>query len=115
MAGVDWSMIVDLTPYFFPPASLWPRWHRPVKKGDDWTHTGPMPFDTEFWSKPQFTPGKGDELKNIKGFITILPIEWTKGENNNIGYHSALLTQLEKLQWKEPRQLVSINQKNMKG
>ena len=33
-----------------------------------------------------------DKLKDsVKGFITLLPIEWTKGENNNISYPLAVV------------------------
>ena len=31
----------------------------------------------------------------VKGYITLLPIHWTEGENNNMGYHTAAITKNE--------------------
>jgi phospholipase D1/2 len=76
-------------------ASIWPRWHAPTENSKPWTQSGPMPFDKEFWATPQFTFNKTDGLNAIKGFITLLPIEWTKNENNNIGYHTAVVAMVE--------------------
>jgi len=49
-----------------------------------------MPFNPAFWQNydiNQFT-----ELQQIKGYITLLPIHWTEGENNAIPYHIRLVT-----------------------
>ena len=49
-----------------------------------------MPFNPVFWQNydiNQFT-----ELQQIKGYITLLPIHWTEGENNAIPYHIRLVT-----------------------
>ena len=73
-------------------ASIWPRWHAPVKEKEPWTKSGPMPFDKAFWSAPQFNANAAAKLSGAKGFITLLPIEWTKRENNNIGYATILVT-----------------------
>lgn len=73
-------------------ASIWPRWHAPVKENEPWTKAGPMPFDKTFWPAPQFNASAAVKLTGVKGFITLLPIEWTMGENNNIGYATILVT-----------------------
>jgi phospholipase D1/2 len=72
-------------------ASIWPRWHPPIGEGQPWAYSGPMPFDKAFWSAPQFNAAAAAKLNGVKGFITLLPIDWTKGENNNIGYATALV------------------------
>ena len=56
----------------------------------------PMPFDQRFWTEPQHTPAAAN-LTQIMSYITLLPIEWTKGENNNLGYHTALVTENKRM------------------
>ncbi|ENB5758780.1 hypothetical protein PS031_00270 [Escherichia albertii] len=53
-----------------------------------------MPFSADFWNKYkkdiEFRNAyldKTEILKNIKGYITLLPIHWTEGENNLVDYH----------------------------
>ncbi|BBP02248.1 phospholipase D-like domain-containing protein [Sulfuriferula nivalis] len=81
-------------------ASIWPRWYStdPAKK--TWGNLGLMPFDKAFWTNPQFNAAAAAQLavtaaqlNEVKGFITLLPIEWTKGENNNLGYPTALVVE----------------------
>jgi phospholipase D1/2 len=80
-------------------ASIWPRWYvDPVK--DTGSKSGPMPFDEEFWAKPQPQPQRKEaaaKLDQVQGYITLLPIEWTEGENNNLGYHTALVVENDKV------------------
>jgi phospholipase D1/2 len=52
-----------------------------------------MPFEASFWISSQFNATAAAKLNEVKGFITLLPIEWTKGENNNLGYPSALVVE----------------------
>ena len=99
----------------FPSASIWPRWHAPAKKGDSWTHSGLMPFDEGFWATPQFTPYKADNLKEVKGFITLLPIEWTQKESNNIGYHMGVVAEREKTKSEQSVRMAAIDQPDTKG
>ena len=75
-------------------ASIWPTWNRDKLNPDGslGAKVSPMPFDTEFWAKPRLMKITAN-LAQVKGYITLLPIEWTKGENNNIGYHTALVTE----------------------
>jgi phospholipase D1/2 len=54
---------------------------------------GLMPFDNEFWDRPQHQPQASNKLPQVGGYITLLPWLWTFGENNNSGYHSALFTE----------------------
>jgi phospholipase D1/2 len=76
-------------------ASIWPRWHKTNqqdKEGHEiWAHSAPMPFEASFWTSPQFNVTAAAKLNDVKGFITLLPIEWTKGENNNLGYPTELV------------------------
>jgi phospholipase D1/2 len=78
----------------FPSASIWPRWHAPAEKNKPWTQSGPMPFDENFWIKAPFNPNEAFKREEVKGFITLLPIGWTKGNKNNLGYASPLLVQV---------------------
>ena len=96
-------------------ASIWPRWHAPIDNEHPWTQSGPMPFEEEFWSTPQFTPYKANDLKEVKGFITLLPIEWTQSENNNIGYHMGVVSEREKFKSEKSVQMAAINQQDAKG
>jgi phospholipase D1/2 len=50
----------------------------------------------------QHNPTGAAKLTDVKGFITTLPIDWTKGENNNMGYHMALVTDNRDIQKANP-------------
>jgi phospholipase D1/2 len=81
------------------PASIWPRWMIDTEQAKS-NHLPPvmrpMPFDATFWREPQHSPQGVAGLSNIKGFITLLPVKWTSGENNKIPYHNQLLTRVDK-------------------
>jgi len=49
---------------------------------------GLMPFEAKFWDTPRHQPAAA-QLDGVKGYITLLPWLWTRGEDNNVGYHSA--------------------------
>ena len=49
-----------------------------------------MPFNEIFWQN--YNINEEQKLKDIKGYITLVPIHWTKGENNAIPFHIRLLT-----------------------
>ena len=49
-----------------------------------------MPFNEIFWQN--YNINEEQKLKDIKGYITLVPIYWTKGENNAIPFHIRLLT-----------------------
>lgn len=49
-----------------------------------------MPFNPVFWQN--YDINQNTELQQIKGYITLLPIHWTEGENNAIPYHIRLVT-----------------------
>ena len=51
-----------------------------------------MPFDEAFWAKPQHEKAAAS-LSQLAGFIVSLPIEWTKGENNNLGFATSLVAE----------------------
>lgn len=65
--------------------SIWPAKYELNGK----EKSGLMPFDKAFWSAPRHE-ASASNLKNVNGYITLLPWLWTQGENNNSGYHSAL-------------------------
>lgn len=74
-------------------ASIWPLWE---KKGQKATPsmanlTAPMPFQEAFWRRVDIDVSHIESLNKIRGFITLLPIQWTDGENNNLGYHMHLV------------------------
>lgn len=55
--------------------------------------SSPMPFQQEFWSHPQQTSAGIGGLANIKGFITALPINWTRDENLHFQYPTDLVAE----------------------
>lgn len=71
------------------PASIWPVWDRDQKA--DYPNRNKMPFEADFWKGPQHFAAGAAGLSKVRGFITALPIEWTKGENNNVGFHTRLV------------------------
>ncbi|WP_310631934.1 phospholipase D-like domain-containing protein [Paraburkholderia sp.] len=68
-------------------ASIWPTWDAVDK-----STLGRMPFDLNFWSKPRHTAA-ANKLTEVRGFVVALPIEWTKDENNNLGYAMSLVAE----------------------
>jgi phospholipase D1/2 len=94
----------------FPPASIWPTWNSKIanKDGSHGAKANPMPFDKEFWAMPQHNPAAAN-LAQVKGYITLLPIEWTKGENNNLGYHTALVTENKVVPTLHPTQNAQVS------
>jgi phospholipase D1/2 len=68
-------------------ASIWPTWNPETKSTG-----GKMPFDDAFWAKPQHEKAAAN-LSQLTGFIVSLPIEWTKGENNNLGFATSLVAE----------------------
>ena len=64
------------------PASIWPA---PKDQ---------MPFAEQFW-KTKTTSSAVKGLNRVKGFITLLPMQWTQGEYNVFGYDPALYSQTE--------------------
>jgi phospholipase D1/2 len=69
-------------------ASILPTWD----SSEEPAHlSSPMPFQPEFWDRPQHAKAC-TQLDQVKGFITALPIYWTKGENNRFEYPTPLVT-----------------------
>ncbi|HCL5281122.1 TPA: hypothetical protein N2G40_004470, partial [Salmonella enterica] len=73
-------------------ALIWPVLN--VRTRDAKVASEYMPFSAGFWSRykngDEFKNGfieAVDELNNIKGYITLLPVHWTEGENNLVDYH----------------------------
>jgi phospholipase D1/2 len=70
------------------PGSILPTWDDNQNQ-----HGGirlPLPFQDAFWSKPQHTAA-ASELSEVKGFITAIPLSWTKNENIRIKYPTAII------------------------
>jgi phospholipase D1/2 len=81
-------------------AKILPTWDPtlkvPVQKS--WGQlASPQPFQSEFWDQPRHTAEGVSGLDQIKGFITALPIEWTKGETVRFEYPTALVADREEL------------------
>ncbi|END1364771.1 hypothetical protein ACK1FJ_004750, partial [Salmonella enterica] len=72
------------------PSSLWP-----VFKSNKFVPKEAakvMPFSANFWETyKEKSKNKSDKLKEIKGYITLLPIHWTEDENNLVDYHVELI------------------------
>jgi len=74
-------------------ASIWPIWDSSEQSSRK-AKKGLMPFEADFWKAPRHNPA-ATKLEEVKGFITFLPIHWTRNEDNKIPYHNALLTKIE--------------------
>lgn len=73
---------LDITPRYYPlGCSIWPQWayNDPDNQALGGKLIGQMPFQQEFWDNA-LVPYKTPEI--IQGFITELPIYWTRGEGN---------------------------------
>ena len=84
----------------FIPASgrsIWPSIRMDAKTGR--RVSGLMPFDEAFWSNTAPQSPDARQLSAIRGYITLLPWQWTlvdgKVQNNNSGMHSALFGENE--------------------
>ncbi|WP_343733117.1 phospholipase D-like domain-containing protein [Duganella sp.] len=78
------------------PAKILPTWDDKLKLGNGKVGglAQPMPFQTEFWDKPQAAAGAA-ALKNIRGFITLIPLDWTANENIRIKYPTGIIVHNE--------------------
>lgn len=76
------------------PAKILPTWNDDLKsaKGQVGGLDRPMPFQTEFWDKPQASAAAA-ALKNVRGFITLIPLDWTANENIRIRYPTSIIVQ----------------------
>jgi phosphatidylserine/phosphatidylglycerophosphate/cardiolipin synthase-like enzyme len=78
------------------PASTWPTWaYRDLVHIDHGGELmGPMPHEERFWHSntladvKMFSPPFG-----VQGFICTLPVNWTRGENNDSGINLSILAQ----------------------
>ncbi len=81
------------------PGSILPTWDpkalNPVTQERTGSPGTPLPSQELFWTVPQHVAKATAQLDSVKGFITALPIFWTKGENNRIPFPTALVTQNE--------------------
>ena len=77
-------------------ASILPTWdaNAQAPSGAKWEKGNlglPLPFQKGFWNAPRQAADGVAGLSQIKGFITALPIMWTKGENNHFPYPTSLV------------------------
>lgn len=76
-------------------ASIIPTWddEAALPEGAEWSSGNigsPLPSQDDFWTKKQYGPDVSN-LGKVKGFITALPVEWTRGENIRIKYPTAII------------------------
>ncbi|WP_449557122.1 phospholipase D-like domain-containing protein [Huaxiibacter chinensis] len=88
----------DAVSFSSPGASLWPVWDGDA--GHVKEAAAKMPFSPEFWdysaeSNAMIRLDYLNEIKKIKGYFTLLPLDWTKSENNLNPYHSDLIAQMQ--------------------
>lgn len=93
-------------------ASVWPTWAyrdlNELEKGGDLAV--PMPYEKYFWrSAGKKIPLAYSAPKGIQGFICRLPIDWTRGENNDSGLNLKAVASLMKLE--QPTRLGEISAK----
>lgn len=77
------------------PARIIPNWNPDEKNPDPAKGPGypasALPFQTEFYDKPQHTASGVNQLSVIKGFFTALPIYWTKDEMVRFDYPTSMV------------------------
>jgi phospholipase D1/2 len=78
-------------------AKILPTWRDDLDSRSARQLVSPMPFEAKFWQAVQ-TSGDTAILSQQRGFITALPIGWTKGENIRIKFPAQLI-----VEWKNPR------------
>jgi phospholipase D1/2 len=85
------------------PASILPTWdaEKENELGIKGVLGAPMPPQSEFWNKPRYTAAVA-QLEQVKGFITALPVKWTKGENIWVRYPTALVAENEEAEKEKP-------------
>ncbi len=81
-------------------ASILPTWDRNAvaPRNAPWSKgqlLAPMPFQTEFWNAARHSRDGVAALGQVRGFITALPIHWTRGENNRFEYPTSLVADNE--------------------
>jgi phospholipase D1/2 len=98
-------------------ASIWPTWARnpeTIKAHEDGKQTfKTMPFEESFWSEKRFDAAAARMLDQVKGFITLFPVDWTRGENNNMNYAMALVALNDakmKAMPQEPETKIGLNE-----
>lgn len=84
------------TTYYPLGCSIWPLWvyNDPDDHNRGGKLTDQMPFDEGFWNN-QLTQYQAPD--GIQGFITAMPVEWTKGENNLSPNAQSLLASIDSI------------------
>jgi phospholipase D1/2 len=81
------------------PASIIPNWDPEARHPGNPARRGypasPLPFQDSFWETPQHVPEAATKLVQVKGYITSLPIQWTRGEMNRFSYPTAMVAMQE--------------------
>jgi len=78
-------------------ASILPTWSSKLKNARGEVVGGlsmPLPYQKEFWSEQRHTK-EAENLQQIKGFFTAMPIHWTRGENIAIKFPTAIIVKNE--------------------
>ncbi len=68
-----------------------------------------MPFQEQFWREQQEQISAFSALDEVRGFITALPIDWTKGENNQIPFPTSAVVHLDPANRGKDRPVVASN------
>ncbi|BCQ63518.1 hypothetical protein PBOI14_52680 [Pseudomonas sp. Boi14] len=79
------------------PCPVWPTWtYRDLSKlrvGGELSE--PMPYEESFWKSKTLTSVKTFlPPTKVEGFITALPLNWTRGENNDSGLNKTMLADI---------------------
>ncbi len=78
------------------PSSIIQNWIRTTEDQSSSSAGAPsssLAFEQSFWGLSRHNPQTASNLRNIKGFITALPVHWTKGEKNHFLYPTSLVAE----------------------
>ncbi|POA80395.1 phospholipase D-like domain-containing protein [Pseudomonas protegens] len=76
------------------PCPVWPTWiYRSLRKlGAGGELSEPMPYEERFWKSKTLASVKSfSPPTEVEGFITALPLNWTRGENNDSGLNKTMI------------------------
>ena len=76
------------------PASIWPTWsyRNFERRVDGGEMSGPMPYEEHFWNSATLRQIKSFRApEGVQGFITAMPVRWTREEHNDSGLNLSML------------------------
>lgn len=107
------SFVIDSLANQKIAASILPTWTRRNNAKISTFDSSSMPFDPAFWQSPLLQTSVG-ELGKIKGYITALPVDWTRGENLKIAFPTPLVAKNDDLSLNNRPDLIAADAQTLR-